>query len=105
MMILKALAFNSSFIIPPSAFIIYNDAMPRAHVNSRRRRRGSDAKGERRRDGRREELATGLREDAPERTAQGTGGRTLSRELRRLLEGIGRPAPAPFKHDPFQLEA
>jgi superfamily II RNA helicase len=25
--------------------------------------------------------------------------------LRRLLEGIGTPAPAPFKPDPFQLEA
>jgi superfamily II RNA helicase len=25
--------------------------------------------------------------------------------LRRLLEGIGSPAPAPFKPDPFQLEA
>jgi ATP-dependent RNA helicase HelY len=31
--------------------------------------------------------------------------RTLSRELRRLLEGIGTPAPAPFKPDPFQTEA
>ena len=28
-----------------------------------------------------------------------------TRELRRLLEGIGTPAPAPFKPDPFQLEA
>jgi len=28
-----------------------------------------------------------------------------SRPLRRLLEGIGTPAPAPFKPDPFQLEA
>ena len=27
------------------------------------------------------------------------------RELRRLLEGIGTPRPAPFKPDPFQLEA
>ena len=27
------------------------------------------------------------------------------RDLRRLLEGIGTPAPAPFKPDPFQLEA
>jgi len=31
--------------------------------------------------------------------------RGLSRELRRLLEGIGTPAPAPFKPDPFQTEA
>ncbi|MDQ3686467.1 MAG: DEAD/DEAH box helicase, partial [Acidobacteriota bacterium] len=28
-----------------------------------------------------------------------------SRPLRRLLEGIGTPVPAPFKPDPFQLEA
>ncbi len=28
-----------------------------------------------------------------------------SRELKRLLEGIGTPRPAPFKPDPFQLEA
>lgn len=28
-----------------------------------------------------------------------------SRPLRELLEGIGTPAPAPFKPDPFQLEA
>src|SRR6266516_534056 len=28
-----------------------------------------------------------------------------TRDLRRLLEGIGTPAPAPFKPDPFQLEA
>src|SRR5947209_2629591 len=28
-----------------------------------------------------------------------------SRPVRRLLEGIGTPAPAPFKPDPFQLEA
>jgi ATP-dependent RNA helicase HelY len=28
-----------------------------------------------------------------------------SREVKRLLEGIGTPPPAPFKPDPFQLEA
>src|SRR5437763_1893632 len=28
-----------------------------------------------------------------------------ARPVRRLLEGIGTPAPAPFKPDPFQLEA
>jgi len=28
-----------------------------------------------------------------------------TRDLRRLLEGIGTPRPAPFKPDPFQLEA
>jgi ATP-dependent RNA helicase HelY len=30
---------------------------------------------------------------------------TQSREVRNLLEGIGTPPPAPFKPDPFQLEA
>ena len=31
--------------------------------------------------------------------------RTNRRDLRRLLEGIGTPHPAPFQPDPFQLEA
>jgi ATP-dependent RNA helicase HelY len=31
--------------------------------------------------------------------------RPPSRDLRKLLEGIGTPEPAPFKPDPFQLEA
>ncbi|MEP6707247.1 MAG: DEAD/DEAH box helicase [Pyrinomonadaceae bacterium] len=39
------------------------------------------------------------REDAQRLAAPQT------RELRRLLEGIGTPASAPFKPDPFQLEA
>jgi len=30
---------------------------------------------------------------------------TQTREVRRLLEGIGTPRPTPFKPDPFQLEA
>ena len=38
------------------------------------------------------------RTDTPARRAQ-------SRELRRLLAGIGAPEPAPFTPDPFQLEA
>lgn len=29
----------------------------------------------------------------------------VTREVRKLLEGIGTPPPAPFKPDPFQLEA
>ena len=33
------------------------------------------------------------------------GGAAQTRGLRRLLEGIGTPAPAPFKPDSFQLEA
>src|SRR4029434_8850963 len=35
----------------------------------------------------------------------GTAGGPQSREFRRLLAGIGTPEPAPFKPDPFQLEA
>jgi ATP-dependent RNA helicase HelY len=31
--------------------------------------------------------------------------RSQPRELQKLLEGIGSPPPAPFKPDPFQLEA
>ena len=30
---------------------------------------------------------------------------SLSRDVKRLLHGIGTPPPAPFKADPFQLEA
>lgn len=33
------------------------------------------------------------------------GGSGYGRELRELLSGIGAPKPAPFKPDPFQLEA
>src|SRR5712664_320347 len=29
----------------------------------------------------------------------------VTRDVRRLLEGIGQPRPAPFKPDPFQVEA
>lgn len=100
-------AFTSSFIL--AAFILYNDVMPRQRVNSRRRKRGSEGKsekGERRKGlGRREkEYSPALREGSPERGPQGRSG-PLPRELRRLLEGIGTPAAAPFKPDPFQLEA
>src|SRR2546423_3054880 len=43
------------------------------------------------------------RKGAIETTSTGSGPQT--RELRRLLEGIGTPPPAPFKPDSFQLEA
>jgi ATP-dependent RNA helicase HelY len=84
--------------------------MPRTPVNSRRRKRGSDAKsgkGERRH-GRRGERDG--RSVAPEETPKTAApkerfGGPFSRELRRLLDGIGTPAPAPFEADPFQLEA
>lgn len=43
----------------------------------------------------------------PERSDQALPARTgnYGRELRELLSGIGAPRPAPFKPDPFQLEA
>jgi ATP-dependent RNA helicase HelY len=39
---------------------------------------------------------------APERASRPL---PQSRELKKLLQGIGTPLPAPFKPDPFQLEA
>jgi ATP-dependent RNA helicase HelY len=79
--------------------------MARQRVNSSRRKR--DDKGKRGRTG---QGRKGSDRPAPSRTErvepQGAqGARHLSRELRRLLEGIGQPAPSPFKPDPFQLEA
>jgi ATP-dependent RNA helicase HelY len=85
--------------------------MPRQRVNNHRKRGGSkDARRERGNpQGAREEKQgrPASREEAPSsaahrplRTAD-----TPTRELRRLLEGIGSPAPAPFKPDPFQTEA
>lgn len=74
--------------------------------DDRRRRKHDDQRGHKR-DGRdkRDEVArtASTREDS----ARQTPARSLqpTRELRRLLEGIGTPAPAPFKPDPFQLEA
>src|SRR6185503_19820496 len=40
--------------------------------------------------------------EAPARSARPV---TISRDVKTLLEGIGRPRPAPFKPEPFQLEA
>src|SRR5687767_4904113 len=42
------------------------------------------------------------RKEPPERPARPV---PPSRDLKTLLEGIGTPPPAPFKPDPFQLEA
>lgn len=66
--------------------------MPRQRVNDgRRRRRG------------RKEEGRGREEAQTPRAAATT--KPPARDLRRLLEGIGTPRPAPFKPDPFQLEA
>lgn len=81
--------------------------MARQRVNNQRRKRDEKRKGERSRGKRHEDAdrfdsSRGAREEP-----QGARGRPqgATRELRRLLEGIGQPAPAPFKPDPFQLEA
>ena len=49
-------------------------------------------------------------EKSARKTDQGANERATrvvppSREVKRLLEGIGTPRPTPFKPDPFQLEA
>ena len=80
--------------------------MPRQRVNSRRKKHGSkeDKRGKSN-DGRMQDeksRSSRPREDSPTPLRNSTA---PSRELRRLLEGIGTPAPAPFKPDPFQLEA
>lgn len=62
-----------------------------------RDRRKSNTYRDRRRTDRKRETA------APQTSARGP--LPQSSELKRLLEGIGTPRPAPFKPDPFQLEA
>ena len=85
--------------------------MPRSYVNKGRRKRASEGKNEKRarhghkEKGERPASAVAAREDWPRGAAVQGSARTHSRELRRLLEGLGTPAPAPFKPDPFQLEA
>ncbi|MDT4896133.1 MAG: ATP-dependent helicase HelY [Acidobacteriota bacterium] len=75
--------------------------MPRQRVNDRRKRHGAK-EGGRERDGK--PGRSGSREDSsPPR--QPLRADVPTREVRRLLEGIGTPAPAPFKPDPFQTEA
>jgi len=41
----------------------------------------------------------------PGLTKNAASNRSISSDLRKLLEGIGTPRPQPFKPDPFQLEA
>jgi superfamily II RNA helicase len=82
--------------------------MPRQRVNSRRKKHGQKEGGRgRSNDGRKydeKSRPTRPHEDSP--TPHTPLRQTApTRELRRLLEGIGTPAPAPFKPDPFQLEA
>ena len=79
--------------------------MARRRVNERRKRDGSkeDRRG-RGNDGRgRDEKHSRSSQESASR--QPIRAHTMTRELRRLLEGIGTPAPAPFKPDLFQTEA
>ena len=61
--------------------------------------RRSDTRGGRRRQGKQWKV------DRPETKSQPTRNIPQTREVKRLLEGIGTPPAAPFKPDPFQLEA
>ncbi len=82
--------------------------MPRQRVNNRRKRRSpkdSGHAGAAERSGRDEKSRradAGKDSLAPRQPLQS---HAPTRELRRLLQGIGTPAPAPFKPDSFQLEA
>ncbi|HYE64687.1 MAG TPA: DEAD/DEAH box helicase [Pyrinomonadaceae bacterium] len=80
--------------------------MARSHEKSRRQRRDRDEKPTRREARRKKDEkrpSTSLRDEQPHPVQRRSA--TSSRELQRLLEGIGSPVPAPFKPDPFQLEA
>jgi ATP-dependent RNA helicase HelY len=82
--------------------------MPRQRVNSRRKRRGAKDEGRERTNRRDRSDEKPRRSDQREESSKPRTphARTApTRELRRLLEGIGTPAPAPFKPDPFQTEA
>jgi superfamily II RNA helicase len=81
--------------------------MPRKDVNKQRRKHVAENK-RRRAEGRRKENERALSSATKETQTPASPPPRLAarpRELRRLLEGIGTPHPAPFKPDPFQLEA
>src|SRR5687768_17155764 len=75
--------------------------MPGRRVNNRDKRRGSKEKGAERNE--KPKRPTSPENPSPPRLSVNSDKPT--RELARLLDGIGSPAPAPFKPDPFQLEA
>lgn len=82
--------------------------MPRQRVNNRRKRRSPKDEGRER------EIKRSGRDESARRSSSGKDSSSThgplqikapTRELRRLLQGIGTPRPAPFKPDQFQLEA
>lgn len=75
-------------------------------------RRGDGRKGQRQgrrnsQDRDRRSSSSGHRKHSQAKTTAAASAKVpvQSNETRRLLEGIGTPPPAPFKPDPFQLEA
>ncbi len=89
--------------------------MPNGRENGRRKKRSGDKRSSAPQDKRRSSRDGNKRsalphQDAQQQAASAGGGRNssggaTSKGLQRLLEGIGAPAPAPFRPDPFQLEA
>jgi ATP-dependent RNA helicase HelY len=82
--------------------------MPRQRVNNRRKRRSPkdsarERESERSGQGGKSRRSDSGKDSPPSRQPLQT--KAPTRELRRLLQGIGTPAPAPFKPDPFQLQA
>jgi ATP-dependent RNA helicase HelY len=77
----------------------YNAAMRRSREDHRGRR--PQRKGDGRRPNRDDQ---GRPRQESDRSLPSTTG-NYGRDLRQLLAGIGAPQPAPFKPDPFQLEA
>ncbi|MDT4966328.1 MAG: ATP-dependent helicase HelY [Acidobacteriota bacterium] len=77
--------------------------MPRRRVNKPQKRDRSKSQ----RSGESQGPPPSIPSDGPEAssTTRTHGRPGFTRELRHLLEGIGAPDPAPFKPDPFQLEA
>jgi superfamily II RNA helicase len=80
--------------------------MPRSDVNKNRRKHVAEDK-RRKADGSKKETERARLSSTREDETRHTPPRIAAspRELRRLLEGIGTPAAAPFKPDAFQLEA
>lgn len=76
-------------------------------INRSRRvkKRSSDKKRRNTKDGQASKTGTSRTLPSIESQVPAADSRPIKRAINKLLEGIGSPAPAPFKPDPFQLEA
>lgn len=76
-------------------------------INRSRRvkKRPSDKKRRNTKDGQASKTGTSRTLPSIESQVPAADSRPIKRAINKLLEGIGSPAPAPFKPDPFQLEA